>query len=114
MRVLADNLEEMSLLGLFVKAALEERLPALERARPRSEVSVESGGMSITLVCSPTEVVVHKGIPGRPDARLSGELSALAELASGRIVDPLLRRRIRVSGNPLALLALARVFRAGH
>jgi hypothetical protein len=69
--------------------------------------------MSITLVCTPTEVVVYKGIRGSPDAGLEGELGALAELASGRIIDALLRRRVRVSGNPLALLPLARVFREG-
>jgi hypothetical protein len=104
----------MNLLGLFMRAALQERLPALERARPTGDVAVQSGAMSVTLSWSRDEVVVRKGVVGNPAARLSGELGALAEVASGRILDPLLRRRVKLSGNPLALLPLARVFREGR
>jgi ubiquinone biosynthesis protein UbiJ len=110
MQVTAERLEEMNLLGLFMKAALEERLPALERARPSGTFAVQSGGMSVTLSCSPDEVVVRKGLAGHPDATLSGELGVLAQLAGGRMVTSVLRRRIRISGNPLMLLPLARTF----
>jgi predicted lipid carrier protein YhbT len=111
MKVTAERLEEMNLLGLFMKAALEERLEALERQRPRGEIVVESGGMSITLSCQPGRVLITKGVAANADAKLSGELGALAAVASGRMIDPLLRRRVRVSGNPVKLLGLARVFR---
>ena len=33
------------------------------------------------------------------------------EIARGRLAGQLLRRRVRVTGNPAALLPLARVFR---
>jgi len=110
MQVTVEGPEQMNLLGLFMRAALEERLAALERARPSGEVSIDSGGMSITLSCSPDEVVIRKGRSDEADARLSGELGSLAQLASGRMIDPLVRRQIHVGGNLLRLLPLARVF----
>ena len=112
MQVTTDRPEEMNLLGLFLKAALEERLAALKRARPNGTFAIDSAGMTVTLSCTPQQVVVRKGRPAQSDAGLSGELGALAELARGRLVDPLLRRRIKISGNPIKLLPLARVFRS--
>ncbi len=111
MEVSAEAIEEMNLLGLFMKAALEERLPALERARPSGTFAIESGGMSVTLSCSPRQVIVRKGLHCKPDAKLSGELDALAQLASGRVLTPVLSGRIRIAGNLVKLLPLARVFR---
>jgi len=93
-----------------MKAALEERLEALERASPRHDVAIESGGMIVTLSFTPDEAVVRDGIHGKPRARLTGGLDALAQVARGSFVVPLLTRRIRISGDPLALLPLARVF----
>jgi predicted lipid carrier protein YhbT len=111
MLITAEPHDEMNLLGLFMKAALQERLPALERAKPSGSFLVESGGMTITLNCSLNQIVIRKGEQPHTDARLRGDLDALARLASGRMVDSFLRRRIRVSGNPIKLLPLARVFR---
>ena len=110
MQVIVERPEEMNLLGLFMRAALEERLAALERARPSGVVAVTSGGMAVTLSCTPEHVTIRKGASDRVDARLGGELGALAQLAGGRMVDPLLRRQIQIGGNPLKLLPLARVF----
>jgi hypothetical protein len=111
MEVVVEQPEEMPLLGLFMHAALKERADALERAAPKGELAISAGGMSITLSCSPGRVVVRPGAAGRPAAHMRGSLEGLVEVARGRLAGPLLRRRIRVSGNPLALLPLARVFR---
>jgi hypothetical protein len=109
--VVLQQPEAMPLVGLFLKAALEERAEALARARPRGDLAITTGGMSVTLSCSPERVVVRPGVPERPRVHLSGSLEGLIELARGRLAGPLLRRRVRISGNPLAFLPLARVFR---
>jgi hypothetical protein len=110
MQVHAERIEEMNLLGLFMKAALEERLSALERARPRDDIGIESGGMSVTLSFSPDGVIVRNGIMGKPRARLAGDLGSLAAIAQGKFIGPIARGKVRISGDPLALLPLARVF----
>jgi hypothetical protein len=109
--VVVEEPERMSLLGLFLKGALEERLPALERAAPRGELAISSPDMAVTLSCGEDRVVLRPGVPDRPRAHLRGSMEALIQVARGRIAGQLLRRQARVSGNPLALLPLARVFR---
>lgn len=88
MQVRAEGLERMNLLGLFMLAALQERVEALERSGARDEVAIESGGMVVTLSFSPHEAVVHSGVHGRPRARLIGPLDALVDFAQGRFVTP--------------------------
>ncbi len=112
MEVLVEQPERMSLLGLFLKGALEERLPALERASPRGELAISSPEMAVTLSCAADRVVLRPGVHGRPRAQVRGSMEALIQEARGRIAGQVLRRRARVSGNPLALLPLARVFRS--
>lgn len=55
---------------------------------------------------------MRPGVSSSPRAHLRGSLEALIEIARGRLAGPVLRRRVRISGNPVALLALARVFRS--
>jgi hypothetical protein len=109
--VVVQHPQATPLLGLFVKAALEQRTEALARAAPRGDLAITAGEMSITLSCSADRVVVRPGVTGRPRAHLRGSLEGLVEIARGRLAGPLLRRRVRISGNPIALLPLARVFR---
>lgn len=111
MEVVVERPEEMPLVGLFLHAALEARRDALTRAAPRGDLAITAGGMSVTLACSAERVVVRPGLSPRPRAHLNGSLEALIAIARGRLAEPLLRRQVRVSGNPVALLALARVFR---
>lgn len=113
MEVVVERPEEMPLVGLFMHAALEARRDALARAAPRGELAITAGGMSVTLACSAERVVVKPGVAERPRAHLDGSLEGLIEIARGRLAGALLRRRVRVRGNPVALLPLARVFREG-
>lgn len=108
-----DRPDQMNLLGLFMKAALESRVPAIERARPRGDIALSTPQMSVTLSFSPDRVIVRKGVVGKPRAQLRGSLESLLQVARGRTARPLLTRRARLSGNPLAALPLARVFKHG-
>ena len=112
MDVVLERADEMPLVGLFMHAALEARRDALARAAPRGDLAITAGGMSVTLACTPDRVAVRPGVSGSPRAHLRGSLEALIEIARGRLAGPVLRRRVRISGNPVALLALARVFRS--
>ena len=110
MRVTAEQPERMNLLGLFMRAALEERVEALERAGARGDIALSADGMSCTLSFGPDEVVVRNGVTGRPRAHMKGSLEALLAVAQGRAASSLATRRVRMSGNPLAALPLTKVF----
>jgi hypothetical protein len=110
MEVTLERPEEMNLLGLFMKAALEPRLADEETTRARGDIALTGGEMSVTLSFSPQRVVIRKGVAGKPRAHIKGSLEALIEVARGKTA-PLLTRRARLSGNPLAALPLAGIFR---
>lgn len=100
------------MIGLFMRAALEERAEALDRARISGDIALTVAGMSTTLSFEPDRVVVRDGVQGRPRAHIKGSLESFVRLARGELAGPLLTRKVKVSGNPLASLPLARLFRA--
>jgi hypothetical protein len=108
--VVVEDPGSMNLLGLFMKAALEDRLDRLARAGASGDIGLTGGDMSVTLSFSENGVVVRKGIVGDPSASLTGSLEGLLEIARGRTASPLLGRRVKLSGNPLAVLPLRKVF----
>jgi len=101
----------MNLLGLFMKAALESRAERIEQVRPSGDFALTAGPMTVTLSFEPERVTIRKGANGKTRAHLKGSLAALIQVARGRPLRQLLTRRARVSGNPLALIPLSRVFR---
>jgi len=109
--VVLDQPERQNLLGLFMKAALESRADRIADVRPSGDIALTAGPMSVTLSFEPERVTVRKGVADRPRAHLKGSLAALIQIARGRPLRQLLTRRARISGNPLALLPLSRVFR---
>ena len=111
MQVVADKPEEMSLLGLMMRQALEDRADHLQGRPPAGDVAVTADRMTVTLSFSPERVVVFKGLRGSPRAHLTTSLEALVAIARGRFGQALASRRVRVSGDPRALLPLAAVFR---
>lgn len=111
MRIQVRDAEDMNLLGLFLKAALEERPGALDRARIEGDFAVTASGMSVTLSFSPQGVVITKGVSAKPRAHIKGSLEALVDIAKGRLWQTVATGKARVSGNPIAALPLARVLR---
>ena len=111
MEVAAERPEEMNLIALFMRAALEERREALDRIAPRGDLALTVDRMSATLSFTDGRVVVRNGVTGRPRAHIKGSMESFIALARGRLSGPLLTRRVRVSGNPLAALPLARLFK---
>ena len=111
MDVVLDQPERQNLLGLFMKAAVESRAERIEQVRPSGDIALTAGPMSVTLSFEPERVTIRKGTNGKPRAHVKGSLAALIQVARGRPLRQLLTRRARVSGNPLALLPLSRVFR---
>lgn len=111
MRVEAEAPERMALIGLFMRAALEERADALDRAGLSGDLALTVAGMSATLSFEPDRVIVREGVQGKPRAHIRGSLESFVKLAKGNVVGPVLRREVRISGNPLATLPLAKLFR---
>ena len=110
-RVEAEAPERMGLIGLFMRAALEERSDALDRAGISGDLGLTVAGMSATLSFEPDRVLVREGIQGKPRAHIKGSLESFVQLAKGNVTRPVLTRKVRISGNPLATLPLAKLFR---
>lgn len=112
MDVVLENPDEMNLLGLFMKAALEARTEAVARAKPSGPIALTGGEMSVTLDFGPDTVTIRKGVDPDARAHLKGPLEPLVQVARGKS-GPILKRQVKVSGNPLAALPLNKVFKAG-
>jgi hypothetical protein len=108
--VVLEEPEKMNLLGLFMKAALEDRADRLGAAGASGDIALTGGDMSVTLSFMPDRVIVRKGIVGSPRASLRGSLESLLEVARGNMTTPVLTGRVRLGGNPLAVLPLRSVF----
>jgi len=111
MQVVAENPEEMNLLGLMMRQALEDRMPYLEGMGQEGDVAITADRMSVTISFSPQQILVRKGVVGSPRAHLKSSLEALISVARGRFGAAVASREVRVSGDPRALLPLAGVFR---
>ena len=111
MQVQVEDIDEMNLLGLFMKAALEDRVHAVESAGLNGDIALSAGEMSVTMSFSPERVVIRKGME-RPRAHLKGSLEDVIALGRGKVASRVLTGRVRVSGNPVAALPLAKVFRS--
>ena len=101
----------MNLIALFMRTALEERRDVLARLRPRGTLALSVAGMGTTLSFSRGVVVVREGVAAQASAHVRGSLEGFLALARGEMVGPLLRRQVRISGNPLVALPLALAFR---
>ena len=112
--------EHMCLLGLLLKGFLAKQLgdPKLHRraATLGGEFELGAGAMRVTLAFLPMGIEIRHGRAIRPRATLGGEMQELVAVASGaglaRAVRAFLTGRLRVGGNPLAALRLARVLLA--
>ena len=113
MEVVAEGPERLNLISLFMRAALEERRATLGRLRflLRGSLVLSVAGMSTTLEFSPRRVLIREGAAVDASARVRGSLEGFLALARGMVAGPLLAREVRISGNPLAALPLALVFR---
>jgi hypothetical protein len=111
--VTAENQEGMNLIALFMVAALRERVDRLERAGLSGDIALTVDRMSATLSCTEDRIVVRNGVSGNPRAHVRGTLEGFVALARGNLAGPMVRRHVRISGNPLATLPLAQVFRGG-
>ncbi len=107
---------KMHLVGHFLRAVLERNLRAGARV-PRGSVGVRAGRMELTLSGDGERVRLSVGIAPEARAVVSGALSDFLAIARGRgVLRPLLSGRVRLRGNPLALLpwlGLLRVPEAG-
>jgi hypothetical protein len=110
--IIAVEPEKMNLLSLFMRAALEARAEALEKTGIEGDIALTAGAMSSTLSFSQSKVEIRDGAARNPRAHLTGSLESMLALARGELFGPLLLRRVKVSGNPLAALPLGLVFRS--
>lgn len=113
MEIVAEDLDRMPLVGLFMKAALEERAGAVAKAGLSGRIAITTGAMSVTLDCSPQRIVVRPGVDSttEPRAHLRSSLDSLVAIACGRLTEPVRKRDLRISGSPMALLPLLKIFR---
>jgi hypothetical protein len=112
--VRVEDPEHMNLLGLLLQGFLSQQLaaPKLERKarRLKGDFGVQVADMAVTLSFSPQGLVVRNGLAPRVRATVRGSMKEMMPLVveGGLIpaVIAVLEGRIRISGNPFALLGL--------
>ena len=115
-RVTLEQPEKMCLLGLLLRALLEDNLAGPRgQARARKiagDIEVSAGGMTITLRFAEGRLTVRQGGCDEARARVRGSLPALLAVArGGGVVGPFLRRKIRIGGNPFLMLRMLPLLR---
>jgi len=96
---------KMHLAGHVLRALLESNVRAGARV-PRGCIAVCAGQMGLTLVGDGQRLLLEAGVSPEARAVVSGSLDAFTDVALGRgMVLPVLTGRLRLAGNPLALLA---------
>lgn len=107
--------EHMNLLGLLLQGFLAQQLqsPKLARKarRTRGAFGVQAGQMAITLTFGPDGVVISKNFAPKTRARIIGSMEEMIALVAGGggtipAIIAVLEGRLKVRGNPFALLAL--------
>jgi len=103
--------ESMNLLGLMLAHILEKNLSApggSERLRGKdSRLGIGAGDMRITLHMHDGGVSIHRGYEGSLSACVEGTMDAFLGFGvHRRMVVPYLSGKLKVKGNPFALLPL--------
>jgi len=113
--VRVHDAEHMNLLGLLLQGFVEQQLqsPKLARKarRVRGAFGVQAGQMAITMTFGPDGVVISKNFAAKTRARISGSMEEMIALVAGGggamgAVIAVLEGRLKVRGNPFALLGL--------
>jgi hypothetical protein len=115
-KLIVENREEMSLLGLMLGGVLErslERPDCARRARRlKGDLGVTAGKMSISLRFDRGEIRLVRGLPERPRARVRGSLDSLLQVSLGRgAVRAFLAGEVSFRGNPLFVLSVLPLMR---
>lgn len=94
----------MHLAGHFIAAVLEQQTRSGARV-PRGCIGVRAGTMQLTVCGDGERVRLEPRLLPAARAVVSGSLDAFLGVAlGGSVVVPLLTRRVRISGDPRALL----------
>jgi len=99
----------MSLLGWMLSRILRRNITALPPDKPltREPYSIEitAGSMCIFVIVKPDSVTVQLDPTENPSARVQGSMDTFLNLSlNGKMVGPVLSRRLRFSGKIPALL----------
>lgn len=108
--------ERMNLIAYFIRDLLRTKLSdssAASRIKSlRGAFLFDAGGMQSTVEFREDGIRIHPGATPAANAAISGDLQTLLEVVLGaNYVEFLLRRRIRIGGNPVRLLRLVRALR---
>lgn len=103
--------ERMHLMGLMLASLFEKNLSrpgAIERLKGKNtKIGISAGGMKITLHLKDGNIIIRNGFEGRLDAKVEGTMDGfMAFGVHRRMIGPWLKGKLRVSGNPFALLPM--------
>ena len=115
--------EDMNVLGLlldgFLRNVLQDQALQKRAQRLEGNVCLRAGTMWATLCFDGQGVEIVRGRTARQRASVQGEMHDLLGLVTGGVrgmvgaVVPLLRRRLRIGGDPLFLLRMLPILTAG-
>jgi hypothetical protein len=112
-----DPPEQMNLVGYILRSLLERNLATEAGAKAFSKmkgrVLVGASAMRLTLDFSGPDLVISVGERGKPDARVSGDMTTLLGVALGKgMVGPVLSGKLKVGGKFWRLLRMIQLLKA--
>lgn len=112
--VQVDHLGDLSIMGLMVKALIDENLKVPERAALASGLDFTTvlrvGRMTVTLSFGPEGIRIENGAIARPTCTIQGEMRSFLKLGvGGNPIIPFLMGRIKVRGDIRKVPALMKL-----
>jgi len=109
--IFADKWGDINILGLLLREIIKRAMKSIRRPerllKARSKIGIKAGKMSSTLEIEKGLIKITNGIKEDVDVIVKGSLPSFLKMNSdGVSLLPLLKGKIRISGNPIRLLPL--------
>ena len=117
MEVQLKKAEKMNLIGFFLLDLLRDNLKNGSCEKTARQMNgaflFEASGMQVTLIFQNESIEIHAGKVAKINAKITGEMNDLLDVALGEsYLKLLLIGRIKIGGNILMLLKLLKVLRS--
>lgn len=114
--IIVEDPENMNLLGLILKTLLDinlqdkKKLSAIKNFK--GTFSIQGAKMQTSILIDKGQVTIKKGLLPKASATIKGKLDAFLKMGTGEaLITPVLTGKVRVWGNPFALLKLIKILK---
>ncbi len=101
----------LNLLGLIIREIFIKKGKEIKTEKNFS-VGIKAGKMASTLIFKKNILEIRNGISEKPDCLIEGKLGTFIQLtSSNNPIIPLLKRELKIKGNPFAIFYFVRTIK---